>query len=444
MKEISIKELESMNEAYLKNEKARVVRNALTVNDLAGISRVFESTASNPYYFSIDIKTLPVTNQMHSGRCWLFASLNLLREMIVKKYKIEGQFELSQNYMAFYDKLEKANFFLEASLAEVDSPANDETVRYLMETAVGDGGQWDMFVSLVKKYGICPKSAMPETYQSSHTQAMNRLLNRRLRKFNADIRHLKAEGAKPAALRKEKDKCLGECYGLIASCFGLPPKTFTFEYYDKKGVYHGYRDVTPLEFYEKYTGVDLDDYVGIIHGPTADKPYHKMYTVKYLGNVVGGNPVSFMNLPLDEFKEAILKQLKAGEIVWFGCDCGKDGDREKGLWDDGAFDYAGTFDMDLAFSKEDMLDFRESAMNHAMVFTGVHLVDDKPVRWKIENSWGEDRANKGYYICTDTWFDRYMYEAVVSKKYLTAAQKKVLKEKHTELDPWDPFGSLAD
>ncbi len=444
MKEISIKELESMNEAYLKNEKARVVRNALTVNDLAGISRVFESAAANPNYFSIDIKTLPVTNQMHSGRCWLFASLNLLREMIVKKYKIEGQFELSQNYMAFYDKLEKANFSREASLGEADAQANDETVRYLMETAVGDGGQWDMFVSLVKKYGICPKSAMPETYQSSHTQAMTRLLNRRLRKFNADIRRLKAEGAKPAALRKEKDKCLGECYGLIASCFGLPPKTFTFEYYDKKGAYHGYRDITPLEFYEKYAGVDLDDYVGIIHGPTADKPYHKMYTVKYLGNVVGGNPVSFMNLPLDEFKEAILKQLKAGEIVWFGCDCGKDADREKGLWDDAAFDYAGTFDMDLAFSKEDMLDFRESAMNHAMVFTGVHLVDEKPVRWKIENSWGEDRANKGYYICTDTWFDKYMYEAVVNRKYLTAEQKKVLKQKHIELEPWDPFGSLAD
>ncbi len=414
------------------------------MNDLAGISRVFEAEAGNPNLFSIDIKTLPVTNQMHSGRCWLFASLNLLREMLVKKYGIEGQFELSQNYMAFYDKLEKTNFFLEAALAEADAPFADETVRYLMETAVGDGGQWDMFVSLVKKYGICPKSAMPETYQSSHTQAMNRLLNRRLRKFAADLRTLKKEGKGEDALRKEKDKCLAECYGLIASCFGMPPAKFTFEYYDKDRGYHAFRDVTPAEFYKDYLNIDLDEYVGIIHGPTADKPYHKMYTVRYLGNVVGGNPVSFLNLPMDEFKEAILNQMKAGEIVWFGCDCGKDGDREKGLWDDKAFDYAGTFDMDLDFPKEAMLDARESAMNHAMVLTGVNLVDGKPTRWKIENSWGEDRANKGYYICTDSWFDKYVYEAVVHRKYLNDDQRAVLETEPTELKPWDPFGSLAD
>lgn len=444
MKAISSEELAKLSVDYLADAKARVVRNALTVNDLGGISRVFDATAANPDYFSINIKTLPVTNQMASGRCWLFASLNVLREIIVKKYKIDGQFELSQNYMAFYDKLEKANFFLEAALAELETPFEDETVRYLMQTAVGDGGQWDMFVSLVKKYGICPKTAMPETYQSSHTRAMNGLLNKRLRKFAADAKRMHAEGAKLTAIRKERDKALKEVYSLICSCFGVPPQKFTFEFYDKKGEYHAFRDVTPQEFYEKYLNVDLDDYVGIINGPTKDKPFHKMYTVKYLGNVVDGNPISFLNLPMEDFKEAILKQMKAGEPVWFGCDCGKEGDREKGLWDDQLFDYESTFDMDLSFTKEDMLDARESAMNHAMVLTGVNLVDDKPTRWKIENSWGDKTANKGYYICSDTWFDKYVFEAVVNKKYLSAADKKVLKQKPIELRPWDPFGSLAD
>ena len=444
MQAVSAAELDRLTEDYLSDTKARVVRNALTVNDLAGISRVFDAACANPDFFSVNIKTLPATNQMASGRCWLFASLNVLREMIVKKYKIEGQFELSQNYMAFYDKLEKANFFLEAALAELETPFDDETVRYLMQTAVGDGGQWDMFVSLVKKYGICPKTAFPETYQSSHTRAMNGLLNKRLRKFAADAKRMHAEGKSSAEIRAAKDQTLKEVYSLICSCFGVPPQTFTFEYYDKKGAYHAYRDVTPKAFYEEYLNVNLDDYVGIINGPTADKPYHQMYTVKYLGNVVGGNPVSFLNLPMDEFKEAILKQMKAGEPVWFGCDCGKEGDREAGLWDDQLFDYAGTFDMNLEFSKEDMLNARESAMNHAMVLTGVNLVDEVPTRWRIENSWGDKNANKGYYICSDTWFDRYVFEAVVNKKYLTAAQKKILKKKPVELKPWDPFGSLAD
>ncbi len=442
MSAVSAADLDRMKKTYLQNEKARVVRNALTTNDIASISRVLEASAASPNMFSIDIKTMPVTNQMQSGRCWIFSALNVLREMMAKKYHID-KFEFSQNYIAFYDKLEKVNFFMEAVLQEIDTPMNSEVLRWLLETAVGDGGQWDMFVSLVKKYGLCPKTAMPETWQSSHTRAMNGILNGRLRKFAADVKkaHAAGDGKAVAGLKKE---CLQECYGLICDCFGLPPQTFTFEYCDSKKKYHAIYDVTPAELYEKYLQVDLDDYVGFIHAPTADKPYHQMYTVRYLGNVVAGNPISFLNLPLDEFKELILKQLKAGEPVWFGCDCGKDGNRETGLWDDKQFDYEHTLDMHLEMSKEDMLDTRHSAMNHAMVFTGVNLVDDKPNRWKIENSWGEKVANDGYYICTDTWFDKYVYEAVVNKKYLTKEQKKILKQKPAVLDPWDPFGSLAD
>ena len=169
-----------------------------------------------------------------------------------------------------------------------------------------------------------------------------------------------------------------------------------------------------------------------------------MYTVKYLGNVVDGNPVSYLNLPINEFKKAILDQLKDGNIVWFGCDAGKDINRETGLWDDAQFDYEGTFDMHLDMTKAEMLDARHSAMNHAMVFTGVNLVKGKPTRWKIENSWGDTVDNAGYYICTDTWFDKYVFEAVVHKKYLTAKQQKALKTEPIVLEPWDPFGSLAD
>jgi len=444
MEPIRAAELARMNKAYLADEKARVVRNALTANELAKISRVFEAGAQNPNLFSIDIKTMPVTNQLQSGRCWLFSSMNLLREILAKKYHIKDQFELSQNYIAFYDKLEKINFFLETSLQEIDTPYNSETLRYVLETAVGDGGQWDMMVSLVKKYGLCPKTAMPETYQSSHTGPMTRLLNRRLRKFVADSKRL-AKTGKAEDISELKAQCLYECYGLLCDCFGVPPKSFTFEFVDDKDKYHAYPNVTPMELYEKYLGVDLDEYVGIINGPTADKPFHRMYTVKYLGNVAGtDNPVSFLNLPIDEFKDAILKQLKAGELVWFGCDCGKDGDRDSGLWDDAQFDYAHTFDMDLEMSKAEMLDARESAMNHAMVFTGVNLVRSKPTRWKIENSWGDKVANKGFYICSDSWFDRYVFEAVVNRKYLTAAQRRCLSQKSAVLDPWDPFGSLAD
>ncbi len=439
MKPIELNELETLRKDYLSDTKARVVRNALTNNDITTISNVFESTIDNPNLFSIDIETLPVTNQQASGRCWIFSSMNVLRNMIAKKYQIE-EFELSQNYIAFYDKLEKINFFLESVLQEKDSDLNSETMRYLLETAVGDGGQWDMVVSLVKKYGICPKTAMPETYQSSHTRGMNSLINRRLRKFVADIHQENAKN-----IEELKAECLKECYCFLCDCFGVPPQKVTFEYYEKESKqYHAYRDITPIEFYKEFLKEDLDDYVTIIHGPTKDKPFYKTYTVQYLGNVVHGNKIRFLNVPMEEFKELCLKQLKDNQLVWFGCDCGKYGNRTSGLWDDKQFDYETTFDMQLNMTKEEMLDTRESAMNHAMVFTGVNLVNDHPTRWKIENSWGDKIANKGFFICSDTWFDQYVYEAAINKKYLSEKELKALEEDPTVLKPWDPFGSLAD
>lgn len=439
MKEITSSMLEELRTNYEADEKARVVRNALTKNDIGTISRRLEGTADNPNIFSIDLKTMPVTNQMQSGRCWIFSSMNFLREKVGKKYNIK-EFELSQNYIAFFDKLEKANWFMECTLNEIDNPINSEKMRFLLEWAVGDGGQWNMIQSLVKKYGLCPKSAMPETYQSSHTRNMNLILNRRLRKFVIDTR--KADKKDIPSL---KQQALKEIYSLIASCFGLPPKEFTFEYEDKDGKHHAEYHVTPLDFYNQYLGTDLDDYINCINAPTSDKPYHKTFTVEYLGNVVGGNDICLLNLPMDEFKQATVEQLMSGEPVWFGCDCGPDSDRESGLWDDEQNDYEHTFDIDLSMSKAEMLDSMESAMNHAMMFTGVNLDEaGKPNRWKIENSWGDKVANKGYFIGSDTWFDKYMYVVAINKKFLSKEALDALNEKPIEVSPWDPFGTLAD
>lgn len=441
MKSVSLSEISTLRSGYESDTKARVVRNALTKNDVGTISRVFEAEIAHPNIFSIENDKLPVTNQKASGRCWIFSSMNVLREKIAKKYNMKD-FELSQNYIAFYDKLEKANWFMECTLQELDSPLNSETMRFLLQCPVGDGGQWNMIQSLVKKYGICPKTAMPETYQSSHTGKMNQILNRRLRKFVVDSRAAHTAGGDVQAV---KEQALKEIYGLLASCFGLPPKEFTFEYYDANHKAHAEYHVTPLEFYEKYLGEDLDDYINCINGPTADKPFHEVFTVKYLGNVVDGNPISLLNLPMEEMKEAIVKQLKDGELVWFGCDCGPDSDRETGLWDDQQYDYEGTFDMDLSMSKAEMLDLGQSAMNHAMVITGVNFDENgKPNRWKIENSWGDASANKGFFLCSDSWFDKYVYVAAVQKKYLSEEAKAALSKTPIELAPWDPFGTLAD
>lgn len=439
MKAITKQELASLRKGYLADDTSRIVRNALTEHDVDKISSVFEAGNENPNIFSIDLETMPVTDQQASGRCWIFSALNILRELMAKKYHIKS-FELSQNYIAFYDKLEKVNWFMNCVMEEKEEALDSRKLQWLLDNGISDGGQWDMVVSLIKKYGICPKTAMRETFTSSHTRHMNAILNQRLRRFALDV---KKAGTKEEA-EKLRSEVLEECYRLIADCFGVPPVEFAFEYRDEKKKFHAHYGVTPLQFYQEYLAEDLDDYAVIINAPTKDKPYYKMYSVQYIGNVVSGNEVRYLNLPMKELKEAIIRQMKDGLPVWFGCDCSKDGDREKGLWDDQAFDYAGTFGMKLDMTKAEMLDGRHSSMNHAMVLTGVNLVDEKPNRWKIENSWGEKHANKGYYICSDTWFDKYVFEAAVHRKYLSAKARKALNGRVKVLDPWDPFGTLAD
>jgi bleomycin hydrolase len=213
---------------------------------------------------------------------------------------------------------------------------------------------------------------------------------------------------------------------------------------DKNKEYHIVKDILPLEFYNNYVGDVLKNYVSIINAPTEDKPFNKSYTVDYLGNVIDGKDITYLNLNMKDFKELVLTQLKNKELVWFGSDCSNYGDRSKGNWDDKLFTYNESFEIDFNLTKEESLLYRHSAMNHAMVLTGVNIVDNKPTKWKIENSWGSDVANKGYYMCSDTWFDRFVYQAVIDKKYLSDEQKKQLKGKPIHLNPWDPMGTLAD
>ena len=389
------------------------------------------------------VKTNNITNQKQSGRCWMFSTLNVLRQRVIAKCDLED-FSFSPTYLAFYDKLEKANLFLENILHFADQDLTDRETYTLLGNPLPDGGQWDMFANIVRKYGVVPKDVYDETYQSSNTRSMNAQLNRALKVAAAGLRRMAADKADADAIQAEKNKTLNAIYGFLCSCYGEPPKAFDFEFVDKDQVYHIEKNLTPLTFAERYVGDLLDQVVSVINAPTADKPYHKTYTIRLLGNVVEGRPVVHLNLTMDELKAAIIAQLKAGKVVWFGSDVGHFGERTLGVWDDRSFDFAALTGLSLAMDKADALDYGLAAMNHAMVLTGVNLDEaGKPTRWKIENSWGDKNGEKGYYVCSDSWFDQYVFQAAVEREYLgsladLAAQEPIV------LEPWDPMGTLAD
>jgi bleomycin hydrolase len=410
-----------------------------SLNDLA-----FDPVAAKKmqFKFSVDNKTMSATNQRASGRCWLFAATNVLREIVAKKKNLDN-FELSQSYLAFWDKFERINYFLDSIVDTASLPDGDRTVDYILQTGVHDGGQWDMFVNIVRKYGIVPKDAMPETFQSSNTGKLNEFINLHLKKAAYEIRTSIAAGASDEKIASYKRSVLDAAFSFLCECYTVPPQSFDFEYVDKDGKHFLEKGYTPLTFRDTMIGDMLEDYVSIINAPTKDKPFNKTYTVSYLGNIVGAKEIVYLNLEIDEFKSIVRKQLEDGEIVWFGSDCGKCGDGAKKAWDDQSFDYSLLTGLTFNLTKEQMLDYHVSQMNHAMVLTGVNIEDDKPNRWKIENSWGSDGTNGGYHMASDSWFEHYVFQAVVHKKYL-GEKAALLEEKPIVLLPWDPMGSLAD
>ena len=443
--ELSIKWLEKDREKYLQDPKNDVIRHALSTNTFNDVFRSLDKAEDTQFVFSIDVPTLPATNQKRSGRCWIFSASNVLREMIAKKCNIKGQFEISQNFIAYYDKLEKFNYFAQSLIQLVEQGAkhDDRKVAFLL-SGVGDGGQWQMFVNLVKKYGIVPKSAFVETQQSGETMGSSQLCNAALREFASKIFKSWEANKDHQKLMALKEIFVDKIFNILTSAFGVPPQVFDFEYVDKDDKYHIEAGLTPLQFFNKYIGDDIDDFVSVINAPTKDKKYNKTYSIEFVNNVFGGKPVTHLNISFDRMEKAIISQLKDGEIVWFGSDVSHFGDRPNGVWDTNTFDYRTPFGVDKLFDKADMLDFYQAAMNHAMCIVGVDIKKGKPVRWKIENSWGTEAGNNGIYIMTEPFFRAFTFQAAIRKKYLLKEELEALEKEPKLLPPWDPFGTLAD
>lgn len=443
MTRLSIDKINEYEKEFLEDKRNIVAMNAATYNGVQKVARDVNALKDEPFAFNVDIKNGEVTNQKQSGRCWMFASMNVLRNIVIKKFNLEN-FELSQSYTLFWDKLERCNYYMEAVIEKANEPLEDRVMDYLMSDLLSDGGQWDMFVNIVKKYGLVPKYAYPESQTSSATVQLNKYLCKILRKYTTELRDaVQNEGVKKA--RELKEEVLKDVYNVLTSTLGQMPERFDVVLHDKDGKLIEDKGMDAHSFFDKYIGVEIDQYISLINSPTEDKPFNQTYTIKYLGNIIEGKIVKHLNLPIEELKKAAVKQLKDGYPVWFGCDVGRSSvvEDERAMLDTKAVDYESLFNVDLKLSKEDALDYGYSMMTHAMTFTGVQMNGNEPLRFKVENSWGEKFGYKGHFVMTSDWFDQYVHQVVVNKKYLPEKLRKAYEKKAIELKPWDPMGSLA-
>ncbi len=419
----------------------KVAQNAVSNTDLASLALNRDLVQSMDFSFSTKLDEWSVTNQKRSGRCWLFATLNLFRVGAMKKMNVKD-FEFSQSHLFFWDKLERSNHFLEAIIDTSDRPVDDRTVHFLLSDPIGDGGQWNMAMNLIKKHGLVPKSAFPESSSSSSSRLMNGVLKDFLRSTACEIRGILDNGGSEEQARQKKEERMAEIWKILCIHLGTPPERFDWQWRDKDGEFHRKGEMTPHQFADEFVDIDWEDYICIVNDPRND--YYRTYTVDYLQNVSGGPPVVYLNVPSNEMKSITQRILEDGTPVWMGCDVGKQMERKKGLWDANLYEFQELYGVEFGMDKADRLRFGQTMMTHAMLFTGVDVVDGKPRRWKVENSWGaEESGVKGFYTMNDNWYDEHMFEIASPKSYLTDEMISGLDTDPVTLPAWDPMGSLA-
>lgn len=462
--EISLDKFARWQNSFQQNQHAQFASTVLSKQSISTALLSRDALTADKQVFSntLTVQPTPVTNQKSSGRCWLFATCNVLRVGIIKKFNL-GDFELSQSYLFFYDSLEKANYYLESMIELADEPIDARIVSHLSSSPEGDGGQWDMVVGLIEKYGVVPKSIYDESYHSSNSSGIKTFLTSKLRDFALELRQVHdetkersinvlgkdVEAAKVDAIlsaRAAKEVMMAKVYHCLAIAFGTPPaanSSFKWEYVDKNGKAHTLVS-TPLDFYHNHcVGFKASEYISLINDPRHD--YLQSYTVQRLGNVWGGRSVKYVNTTSEVLKALVIKMIKADQPVWFGCDVGKMSNSTYGIMDTKLFDYESAFGFTPQLTKSERLQTMDSAMTHAMVITAVHLdAKGEPVRFKVENSWSDTAGDHGYFLMTNDWFDQFVYQIVIPKTNVPVELLRVYEEAQPVVLPaWDPMGSLA-
>lgn len=429
---ISAEMLAKISDRYEGNAADKALRNALATTPINTLAMNAENAAMIDTHFSDRVRTKGITDQKSSGRCWLFTGLNVLRAKMIDKYELPGM-EFSQNYLFFYDQLEKANLFLQGVIDTKDLPFEDRKVDWLFSNPLSDGGQFTGVSNLITKYGLVPAEAMPETYQSDNTSQMANLLKLKLREYGLELRE-----APKSKVQDMKIRQLSEIYRMLALCLGEPVQEFEWTRCDKNNNIVSRKKYTPKSFYDEFIGEDLENnYVMIMNDPCRE--YGKVYEIDYDRHVYDGHNWLYINLPIERIKEMAIASIKDNTAMYFSCDVGKFANSKKGVLDINNFDYESLMGVTFGMDKKERVQTHASGSSHAMTLIAVDIVEGKPVKWMVENSWGPASGYQGNYIMTDEWFNEYMFRLVVEKKYVPADVLKMLDQKPVQLPAWDPM-----
>ncbi|MEN6336125.1 MAG: C1 family peptidase [Phycisphaerales bacterium] len=469
--------VQKIRSEFRMDANAKAMRNALTSTGLKEISENREILADHESKFSHKIKTNGISNQKSSGRCWMFAGFNMIKPVLMNKAEVDS-FEFSQIYLQFWDKMEKANKFLECMIDFRDRDIMDRDVVFLLQDPCPDGGYFENFADLVGKYGVVPKEVMVETASSENTGTMNRMLGRLLRKHAAELREIYKETGSIKQMRLAKDRMMAEVYRMLVLNMGEPPVEFTWRYkvkdkkdedkakdaekkegesaekaadandadskadkkkddYEVQQKWSEPRTFTPKSFYDEFVGLDLRQFVNIGDDPI--RPKGKHYEINLTNNLYDGRNMNYANVDIQAVKDLVIRVLLDNKAVCFDADVSPDQDSGKGIMARNLYDYESVYGLELDLNKCERLSYRDGSINHGMAFIGVDLREGKPVKWLVENSWGSDRGSSGLWTMYDDWFDDNVYKIIVHRDYVPQEILDILDQPAEKLPVWDPM-----
>jgi bleomycin hydrolase len=433
MIQIDSEMIKEFSKKFNENNTNLLAKNSISSNPLKNVLINQNILQKRRKIFSkkIDVES-KIADQESSGRCWLFAFLNVIRLKMIKKYKLSPEFEFSQNYLFFWDKFEKANFFLHNMIELKKEPLESRIISYFLSNPISDGGQYNMIISLVKKYGLIPKVCMAETYHSSNSSELDDVLNNKLRDYTEKIRNSSNFDIKQA---------LEEIYRLLVIFLGEPPKDIVWEYYTNKKIYKKIA-ATPLQFYKKYVPFRVDDMITLINAPIKNRPFYNLYDIKYFGNILNGEKTNYINCPIDDIITISKKSIDGGDAFFFGSDININFNTNTGLMNNDLYNFDKFFQFKIDMDKGKRLEYGISRINHAMILRGYNEENKKVNRWLVENSWGDFGEFNGDIVMNHNWFIENVFEIVINKKYIPKNIRDVLKKKPILLEPWDCFGEL--
>ena len=441
---ISQQMLQQIQQQSAPTASDRALRNALAANAIDLLAKNQANAGALDTYFSVETKKQSITNQKSSGRCWMFSGLNVLRSNFAKRTD-SLTVELSQDYLFFYDLLEKANLMLQGIIDTANEPVDAQRVQFFFHHPISDGGTFCGVADLAEKYGLVPAAIQPETYSAENTSKMSALIKSKLREQGLELRRMVADGKKSKDILQRKTQMLGEIYHMLTITLGEPVKEFVYVFRNKDGkAQTPARKYTPKEFYQEIVGGPLNGtFIMVMNDPR--RPYYKTYEVEYDRHVYDGHNWKYLNLPMEDIETLAVASLKDGRKLYSSYDVGKQLDRKRGYADTENFDYASLFGTTFTMSKADRISTFDSGSTHAMTLTAVDLdKNGEPLKWKVENSWGADWGQKGCLIMTARWFREYMFRLVVNKQYVSEKLLKDYEQKPIMVMPEDPLFQMDE